>query len=159
MDKELQQRSAIGCQLIADVVGSFGEVRVKVTGSSMIPAIWPGDVVVVHRSDGVELKPGEIVLSMREEKLVAHRIVYICDDSVITRGDTLYSDDPPIGKSEIVGRVICLIRYGRRVHLKQSAWQRISTYILRRSDFWQRMVLRVGIRLTRRGSREISWAS
>ena len=51
MDVEFQQRPALGCELVAEVVRSFGEVRLKVTGGSMLPAIWPGDVITVRRRD------------------------------------------------------------------------------------------------------------
>lgn len=158
MDVGSQQRSALGRELVADVARSFGEVRLKVTGASMIPAVWPGDVIAVRRRAMAELHPGQIVLYRREGKLVAHRITCIRGDLLTTRGDSLQSDDPPIRESHLVGQVVCLVRNGRRVHLNQSWWQRVSSSILRRSDFCMRMTLRLGRRLRRFGSGEMSWA-
>ena len=46
MIADLQQCTALQCELVADVARAFGEVRLRVTGASMLPAIWPGDILV-----------------------------------------------------------------------------------------------------------------
>jgi hypothetical protein len=51
--------------------------------------------------------------------------------------------------------VVALVRNGHCVHLSQSPWQRVSSAILRRSDFCMRMTLRLGRRLRLPWSREI----
>lgn len=149
----------LGRELVADVAFNFGEVRLKVTGASMIPAIWPGDVITVCRRHIAELQPGHIVLYRREGMLVAHRLTCIHGDLVTTRGDSLEHNDPPITASDILGQVVHLVRNGRRVHLRQSWWQRISSSILQRSDFCMRVTLHLGRRWRRAGSREVAWAS
>ena len=35
--------------LDAQVIRQFGELRLKVTGASMLPSVWPGDVLTVRR--------------------------------------------------------------------------------------------------------------
>jgi signal peptidase I len=157
MDPELQPRRLLGRELVADVARNFGEVRLRVTGASMIPAIWPGEVVTVRRRDKAELQPGQIVLSRRGGRLLAHRITRICDDLVTTRGDSLCEDDAPVSASDIVGQVSSLIRNGRRVPVSQSFWQRVCSSLLRRSDFCMRIVLRVNHRILRHGGAEFSW--
>jgi signal peptidase I len=149
----------LGCELIADLASNFGQVRLKVTGASMIPAIWPGDVITVRHSGIADLKSGQIILLTREGNLVAHRVACVCDDFLITRGDSLQDDDPPITESDLVGEVVCVIRNGSRVHLKHSSWQRVGSFILRRSDFCLRMALRLGRRLRRPGRGRGSWVS
>jgi hypothetical protein len=122
----------------------------------MIPAIWPGDVVAVRRSELGELRLGQIVLYRQERGLVAHRIVHIHGDLLTTRGDTLQSDDPPVKASDLVGQVVSLIRKGQRVNLRRSWWQRISAFILRHSDLCLRMTLRLRLRLRRQGIGEMA---
>ena len=156
-DRELQAHSVAGRELVAEVASNFGEVRLRVTGASMIPAIWPGDVITVCRCEITELQPGQIVLYRRKGKLVVHRVTCVRGDLLTTRGDSLQCDDPPITKSDIIGQVVYLVRNGRRVHLKQSGWQRVGSSFLRRSGFCLRMALRMGRRLRRSGSREMSW--
>jgi signal peptidase I len=158
MDTNLEQRSKLGCELIADVARSFGEVRLKVTGASMMPAVWPNDVIVVRRGETAEFQPGTIVLYRREGKLIAHRITSLHRDHLITRGDSLRHDDQPIEKSDIVGQVIAVIRNGHSATPHQASWQRLSSFILRRSDFCRRMALHIVVRLRRHDPEEISWA-
>ena len=145
MAMEPQQRSELGCELVAEVAHSFGEVRLKVTGASMMPSIWPGDVIIIRR-DAANLQPGQIVLYRREGSLVAHRITRVRGDLLSTRGDSLPCDDPPIQTADIVGQVISVVRQGCRVHLKQSVWQRAVSSTVRHSDFCLHMMLRVGLR-------------
>ena len=158
MDVELQPRSVLACELVADVARSFGEVCLRVTGASMIPAVWPGDVVTVRRCDVAELQPGQIVLSRRGGRLVAHRITFIRGDLVTTRGDSLQHDDPPIDESAVVGRVMSLVRNGRVIDPTQTFWLRIGSAILRRSDFCRRMALRIGRRIEWLVGGKMSWA-
>src|SRR5215475_14796812 len=116
-------QSELGCELVADVARRFGEVRLKVTGASMIPSIWPGDVITIRHIDA-SLQPGQIVLYSREGRLVAHRITRVQGDLLSTRGDSLPCDDPPIHALDVVGQVISVARNSRRQHLKQSLWRR-----------------------------------
>jgi signal peptidase I len=147
MSEESQQRLELGCELVTDVARSFETVCLKVTGSSMIPAIWPGDVLTARNCDIHEIQPGQIVLYRRQKGLVAHRATHVTGYLLITRGDTLQNDDPPIQASDIVGQVVSLVRNGRPVNLRHTPWQRFSSSVLRRSDFCLRMTLRLGRRL------------
>ena len=159
MIADLQQRTAVQCELVADVVRNFGEVRLKVTGASMLPAVWPGDTLVVERQNSAELQPGQIVLRLRDGELVAHRMVGWSGERLVTRGDSLLHSDPPAHGAEIVGRVSCILRQGRRISPAQTFWQREVASILRRSDFTMRMTLRLGRLLRHLSPTEISWAS
>jgi signal peptidase I len=158
MELELQPRLVLACELVADVVGNFGKVRLRVTGSSMIPAIWPGDVIMVRRCEITNLQSGQIVLYRQDGRLRAHRIVSVQDNILTTRGDALLHDDPPITASDIVGEVVCIAQHGRRLSTRQSFRERAGSYVLRRSGLCLRMTLRVGMRLRRRANREYSWA-
>src|SRR5271169_960249 len=120
MDTDLQHRSALGCELVAEVTRSFGEVRLRVTGASMMPAIWPGDVITVRRREITGLQPGQVVLYRRNEKLMAHRIVSIQGNILTTRGDSLLRDDPAITGSDIIGEVVSKGRHGRLLRPGQS---------------------------------------
>lgn len=159
MIADLHQRAALQCELVADVARSFDEVRLKVTGASMLPAVWPGDILVVERQNSAEVQPGQIVLCLRDGGLMAHRMVRRSGEHLVTRGDSLLHSDPPAHGSEVVGRVTCILRHGRRISPEQSFWQRFASSILRRSDFTTRMTLRIGRLLRRLRPAEISWAS
>lgn len=157
-DMGFEDRSASGCELVAEVARRFGEVRFRATGASMMPVIWPGDVLCVCERDMAELQPGRIVLYRRQAKLVAHRIVRIEGELITTQGDSVQREDSPVRGSDLIGQVTSIDRRGRSVSFHLSFWSRAGSFILRRSSF----CLRAAMVLARRGqhptSEETSWA-
>jgi hypothetical protein len=87
-------------------------IRLKVTGLSMLPAIWPGDTLTVAPIDSAALLAGAIVLKIIDGRPFVHRLVRIRSTNgrpaYETRGDTLECADP---EGEIVG--IVTARNGR----------------------------------------------
>jgi signal peptidase I len=149
----------LGCELTVDVVRNFGEVRLKVTGASMLPYVWPGDVVTIQRRDATDLRPGQIVLYRRDGKLIAHRVKLKLGDHLITQGDSLPHCDSPVSASEVIGQLVDIHRRGRRISPEPLFWQRAISPILRHSDFCTRMTLRIGRRLQLLRKMELLWAS
>lgn len=148
MIREAHLQSAC-CDLLADVVRSTGSGSLRVTGCSMLPAILPGDVIVVQRRPLCELTRGQIVLTIRDGKLSAHRIVKISDQYLVTRGDALPVADLPVQFAEVIGRVEGILRNGRTVSLKFSTWKRMVAAILRHSEWCTQLYLRLGSRIGR----------
>src|SRR5213594_1846470 len=115
MEPVTQSREAVKCQLAAEALRSFGEVRLRVTGTSMLPSVRPGDVLFVRRQDAMEALPGDIILFARDEgRLFAHRVVQKLNRRGellwITRGDSLPQKDPPVSRQELLGRVTAILR-------------------------------------------------
>src|SRR5438874_13537141 len=71
----VQSREAVKCQLAAAVLQSHGGVRLRVTGTSMLPSVRPGDLLCIGHQDAAEAQAGDIVLFGREGRLSAHRVV------------------------------------------------------------------------------------
>jgi signal peptidase I len=159
MDVGCQHRSSLACELVSEVASDFGTVCLRVTGASMLPAIWPGDVVQVRRSETVSPRAGQIVLARRQGGLVVHRIARIEGDWLVTRGDANADEDSPVAKSDVLGEVVSMMRHGRLVLPRQSLRLRMCSAILRRSDFCLRMALRVNRLMRQCGSKELSWSS
>src|ERR1700719_68925 len=94
------------CNLAETTLRRFGMLRLRVTGCSMIPSIWPGDILLIQRQEIRQVAPGTIVLFYRQRKLIAHRVISKIDDSenpcVVTRGDSLSSPDSPVTASELL---------------------------------------------------------
>jgi len=140
MDAEAQRRAAC-CELVLDVARTSGEVTLKLTGTSMLPALWPGDVVTVRKCDLAELQPRQIVLFHREGTLVAHRVLVASQNQLVTQGDSVPACDPPVNASEVVGQVIAISRNGRLIPVGFSFWRRNVASVLRHSDFCLRLIL------------------
>lgn len=111
-----EHAATVACGLAGDVVRIFGEIHLRVFGTSMVPSVLPGDIISVQRAILPEISRGEIVLFAREGRIFAHRVVGRTSDSehapVITRGDRLRHNDPPISSSELLGKVISIQRGG-----------------------------------------------
>jgi signal peptidase I len=101
-------KEAVKCALFVQVISRYGRAKLKALGSSMIPAIWPGDTLLVELRTLSGLGVGDVAVYLRGERLFAHRVVKIGSErerTVITRGDAMAHDDPPLLADEIVGRV------------------------------------------------------
>ena len=140
-------RHAACCELVGDVTRTAGESRLRVTGASMLPAVWPGDVITVQQRGWSDLRPGQIVLYRRGGRLIAHCIQSSSGGRMITKGDSLVAVDPAVEESEIIGQVVRISRGSRTIPTEQAFWQRIGSSILSRSDFLMRGVLSVHRRL------------
>src|ERR1700691_203539 len=88
---------ALKCDLAIEVLRSFGELRFAATGWSMLPSLWPGDLLMVEKIGADQMRVGEIVLVGRDGKLCARRLLSRPNDSGqpawITRGDAMCAPD------------------------------------------------------------------
>lgn len=154
MDSAREVQDATKRDLTADVIRQFGEARLRVTGTSMLPSVWPGDVITVRRQSSAELLPGQIVLCYRNQAFVAHRLIEKRDDCLITRGDSLPYDDPPSPDSEFLGAVVSIIRNGKPAKSPSAWWRWAGSSIVRHSELCTRIMLR----LQRSSKMKMSWA-
>jgi len=134
---------------VAEVVRATGSAKLKVTGLSMLPAIWPGDVLTVNKISPKMLERGQIVLYRGDGKLTAHRVVQVAHDHFLTRGDCVPSLDPPVTFSAMVGLITDVCRNGRAAKLQPSPWQRAAAWFLRHSDLSIRLLLHLRAALQR----------
>lgn len=134
----MPERAAIETALADEVLRSFGKLQMIARGSSMIPTIYPGDVLLVERQPFMRLHPGRIVLALRDGRFFAHRIVQLTavggPPLVITRGDALREDDPAFFHDEIVGGVKAVLRGRKRIELDSEVapgWKRSLRWAVR----------------------------
>src|ERR1700730_18560288 len=139
MRKPENARTTLACGLAGDVVRRFGGVRLRVFGTSIVPSILPGDLISVQRADLSEISTGEIVLYSRDERLFAHRVVGRAgsheDARLITRGDRLSHNDPPVSSLELLGRVTSIQCGDGRGHRRVRPAPRVR--------LWEQMIARV----------------
>lgn len=111
--------TAVTAELFADLLGRFGSARLRVGGSSMLPALMPGDVVTIEAVDIHKVCAGNIVLFSRDSRFFLHRALELtasADGSVLrTQGDRLHQPDVPVRPEEVLGIVVSILRYGREL--------------------------------------------
>jgi len=101
--------SAERSALLADALRRGGSVRVRLRlhGESMLPALWPRDVVEIASCSLEDLRPGEIVLARREGRLFLHRLVAPCTpNGFLLRGDSMPGPDPLFPPEALLGRLV-----------------------------------------------------
>ncbi len=106
--------------LLADVLRRGGRlrqaVRLCVYGESMLPALWPGDVVEIASCSLEEVRPGEIVLALRDGRLFLHRfIARRTPHNFQLRGDSMSASDPPYPSDALLGRLVRGTDGGQRI--------------------------------------------
>jgi hypothetical protein len=103
-----ESREGHKLDLAAEVLTSGCAVRLQALGTSMLPSIWPGDVLSIEPKSGEEILPGDIVLVARDGRFFVHRLIKKSSSAWITRGDSLPQDDAPVPQFQVLGKV-CLI--------------------------------------------------
>ena len=99
--------SAEGSALVADALRRSGHLRLQVHGESMLPTLWPGDVVKIASCSLADVRLGEIVLARREGRLFLHRFVAPCTPAgFLLRGDSMPNPDPLFPSEALLGRLV-----------------------------------------------------
>jgi hypothetical protein len=112
------------CDLVAEAVGTFGVVRMKVFGASMFPAIWPGDILSLGKIDPLSLSTPDVIVFRRGSRLYAHRFVARIGVGprlhVMTSGDALDAPDLPVPICDVIGRAFLIERGPFRIDPRAS---------------------------------------
>lgn len=132
-------------ELAAAAVRSFGELRLRVTGSSMLPAVRPDDVLLIRHCRIERASPGDVVLFIRHRRLFAHRVISRSDASLVTQGDGIAEPDPPVTADELLGKVIRITRRGKTIlhESKLTLPARMAAALFRRSATASRIFTRL----------------
>ena len=142
MQKTDDLANQVKIELLAETIRRSG-ARVRVTGASMLPAIWPGDVLMVRRQDPTRIVPGDVVLCRCNGGLQAHRVARQCGGYLITRGDALTADDPPVQVADLLGQVTAISRGSAEIPLTPTFRSRLISGVLRHSDWAVMLLLRL----------------
>jgi signal peptidase I len=156
LDMNAKARDESRCGLAAEALRSWGELQLRATGVSMLPTLWPGDVLTIQscRPDQAEL--GEIVLFMRWGRFFIHRIVSknpgAGDEFLITRGDCMPKNDPPVRSGDFLGRITEVRRAGSMFQPARnlSPFRRVLAYMLCHWELSRRVGLGLWARRAKR---------
>ena len=149
---------AVRCELANGVLRSTGGLRLRVMGWSMLPTIWPGDLLVIEPTVG-DFREGDIITFSSGSRFVAHRVVAKTSGSgnarVRTQGDAVPIPDFPVSGGDVLGKVSLIVRNGRRIFPRRNLHfpERAAAALLRRSALAARIA--VGVH----GMRQLSQAA
>ena len=137
------------CSLATEVLQSTGTLRIRALGSSMLPTLWPGDQVTIEFRKFEQVRPGDIVLCLRNERFFLHRAVSKVttgnEELLLTRGDSMPGNDPPVRRTEVLGMVTGIQRGASVVTpaSKLSPFCLMVARVLGHSKLCQRVALRL----------------
>jgi Peptidase S24-like len=148
----LQRTDELKFDLAIEALQVSGLLRLKVRGNSMLPSLWPGDLVTVQAASFENLRIGDIVLYSRDSRFFTHRLQHKTE-TLIAIGDCMSAADPPIAPSQVLGRVISVRRYGTELPVPDfTISRRVQAYLLRRCEFLPRLALWVHAKNVRRSA-------
>jgi hypothetical protein len=99
--------SAERSALLAEALQRSGRVRLRVHGESMLPALWPGDVVEIASCSLEDVQFGGIVLARRDGRLFLHRLIApATPEGFRLRGDSVPASDPLFPPEALLGRFV-----------------------------------------------------
>lgn len=107
--------------------------ELDVSGNSMKPLLNEGmQVVVEHRRSSI--KTGDIIIYLRNNRLILHRVLRIIiqksSKRFLTKGDSAMSFDKPlVSQNEIIGVVNSISNDNKTIDLKKWQWRSISWII------------------------------
>lgn len=94
-------------ELVSSLLSGGLDVRIRLCGFSMKPLVRSGSVL--RFSARAEPTTGDIVLLRYPgQKLVAHRVLRLSEESVWTKGDSCRVPDPPVARARVLGAATCL---------------------------------------------------
>jgi signal peptidase I len=120
-------------ELFEEVLRRFGSARLRTQGTSMMPAICPGDEVLIQSCDSNECGVDDVVAFRREGRIFVHRIIKSEEGRMVTQGDAVAIPDAPVTADEFLGKVTAVVRDGANVNTAPSLVQRAAAAIFRRS--------------------------
>ena len=91
-------------------VNIFGYTFLQVGSGSMEDEIKTNDIIIdklLKREDKLDI--GDIISFEEEKSIITHRIISMSGDTIITKGDANNTQDDPISREQVIGKVIKII--------------------------------------------------
>lgn len=86
----------------------FGYSFFQIETGSMAGTIEIEDIIIIKLGNE-DIKKDDIITFRQDNNLITHRVIKIEDEKIITKGDSNTSEDKPITKDDIIGKVEIII--------------------------------------------------
>ena len=100
--------------LAVEVLQGTGVLRLVAFGHSMLPTLFPGDVLTVKVEPLAEIQAGDVVLFARQGRFFIHRnlrpVQRGSGSLLVTRGDSMPHADEPVTADELLGKIVSVER-------------------------------------------------
>ena len=135
MFKDHQTRDQSRNNLAVEVLRKTGVLRVSAFGYSMLPTLYPGDILTIKCETLSAIQPGDVVLYTRADRFFIHRNLHPVqrgsETALVTRGDSMPHADEPVIASELLGKVISIGDGGDAKPVPScTVWRRVVGLVL-----------------------------
>lgn len=123
-------------ELAQAVLRAGNTIQIRAFGTSMLPTIWPGDVLAIESASLNGFACGDLVLIETQNGIRVHRLIEKSDSCCVTRGDAMPQDDPEIKPDQVLGRVLEIYRRNRVLTPRRQVQgvNRLLAWLLSRSQ-------------------------
>lgn len=90
-------------------ISFFGFRIYRVASGSMEPYLKVNDIIIIKKSN--YYKVNDIITYKVDKEYITHRIIEIDNEKIITKGDFNNTEDDPINKSDIKGKLFYKFKY------------------------------------------------
>ena len=87
-----------------DYTNVFGYTMFEIASGSMSPTLETNDLVIVKLGDKINVD--DIITYKKDNAYITHRVVMLKGDSYICRGDANNTNDEPVKKDIVLGKVV-----------------------------------------------------
>jgi len=112
-------------ELAVEMLRRGGRLRIKARGTSMMPFIRDGDIVVVATAETTDIAVGDVICyDASPRSIVLHRVIARAGDRFVAKGDALGSREL-VPFPQLLGKAIGLERQGtvRRLDTRVARWR------------------------------------
>ena len=78
---------------------------IKTFGNSMAPIFVNNDILYYKQVAFKNIKTNDIVIVKKNSKYFTHRVIYICNSYIVTKGDNNFHTDGKVYPRQVIGRV------------------------------------------------------
>jgi signal peptidase I len=155
MDATSSASERLKYSLAVESLRRWRVLKLRAMGVSMLPSLWPGDLLTIQSEIAERIEPGEIVLYVRHNRFFIHRVISknVCSGklALIVRGDCMPENDPAVLSDAVLGKITQIHRNALALLpvQKRSLFERAMAYMLCRSNLFRRSALRFACRQRR----------
>jgi len=129
-----QNRDQSKHNLAVEVLRKTGVLRLTAFGNSMLPTLFPGDILTIKAQPLPAIQTGDVVLFVRQGRFFIHRNLRSLQKGsetlLLTRGDAMPHPDEPVSAEELLGRIVRFERGTRRASVPRCSLLRRSVGLL-----------------------------
>lgn len=115
---------------IVDYIKGRKKFRLKIDGVSMLPLLKNGDVLFFRQIKFNKLRLNDIIIAQKGNIIFVHRIIYLGQSYVITKGDNSIVSDGRLYEKNIIAKAYQLKREDQTIDID-------NIYLLQSSSYFQ----------------------